>query len=42
VLTKQSSSGKRELVVLKKLFGKEEVNHERKRVIKENWKSNNQ
>lgn len=35
VLTKQSSSDKRELVVLKKLFGKEKENYERKRNITE-------
>ena len=36
VITKQSSSDKRELVVLKKLFGKEKENYERKRNITEN------
>tara|TARA_R110002096_G_scaffold424356_1_gene632227 strand:- start:129 stop:527 length:399 start_codon:yes stop_codon:yes gene_type:complete len=35
VITKQSSSDKRELVVLKKLFGKEKENYERKRNITE-------
>jgi hypothetical protein len=39
VMTKQSNSGKRELVVLRKLFGKEEENYERKRNLKEDWKS---
>jgi hypothetical protein len=39
VMTKQSNSGKRELVVLGKLFGKEEENYERKRNLKEDWKS---
>jgi hypothetical protein len=38
-MTKQSNSGKRELVVLRKLFGKEEENYERKRNLKEDWKS---
>jgi hypothetical protein len=40
VLTKQSSSDKRELVVLKKLFGKEKENYERKRNITENRHAN--
>jgi hypothetical protein len=40
VLTKkQANSDKRELLVLNKLYGKEEENYERKRNIKENWKN---
>ena len=40
VLTKQqANSDKRELLVLNKLYGKEEEIYERKRNIKENWKN---